>query len=296
MDKNVVKGVLLASFAGICWGSMSVAAQYLMSECGFKVLDLTSLRLFGAGVILVIADMMINGVKNSLGVFRKENFWIVLIYGFGLLASQATFFLSIAASSAATATIIVMTTPVFLIAYMALAQSRRIRPMEMIALLSALVGVVLILTKGDFTVMEFSAAGVVWGLVNAMCGAFCTIEPGPAIRRLSVSPVIGWGMTFSGLAACLYNNPFAMDVHWSWLGVLAYAHIVIFGTITAFWCYLKSMSYVSPSIASMLICFEPLSAVILSVVLLGVTFGFVEAIGACFIFATVVILARSGKQ
>ena len=64
----------------------------------------------------------------------------------------------------------------------------------------------------------------------------------------------------------------------------------------AFWCYLKSMSFVAPSVASMLICWEPLSAVILSVVLLGVTFGMVEAIGALFVFATVILLARSGKQ
>ncbi len=296
MNSNMIKGVALASWAGVCWGSMSVAAQYLMTRCGFNVLDLTSMRLFGAGVVMILLDILLTGTKNARGVFRKENFWIVLIYGFGLLCSQGTFFLSIAASNAATATIIVMVSPLFIIAYMAIAQHRRVRPMEMIALVCALTGVALIITKGDFSHMDFSIAGVAWGLVSAVCGAFCTIEPGPAIRRLSVSTVIGWGMAFSGFAACLYNNPFTMDVTWSALGILSYAHIVLFGTIMAFWCYLKSMSFVAPSVASMLICWEPLSAVILSVVLLGVTFGMVEAIGALFVFATVILLARSGKQ
>ena len=278
MNSNMIKGVALASWAGVCWGSMSVAAQYLMTRCGFNVLDLTSMRLFGAGVVMILLDILLTGTKNARGVFRKENFWIVLIYGFGLLCSQGTFFLSIAASNAATATIIVMVSPLFIIAYMAIAQHRRVRPMEMIALVCALTGVALIITKGDFSHMDFSIAGVAWGLVSA------------------VSTVIGWGMAFSGFAACLYNNPFTMDVTWSTLGILSYAHIVLFGTIMAFWCYLKSMSFVAPSVASMLICWEPLSAVILSVVLLGVTFGMVEAIGALFVFATVILLARSGKQ
>ena len=53
------------------------------------------------------------------------------------------------------------------------------------------------------------------------------------------------------------------------------------------------MEFIAPPIASMLTCFEPLSAVVLSVILLGASFGFTEAMGALCILMTVFLLARS---
>lgn len=297
MEIKTLKGVALASIAGICWGSMGVAAQYLMAECRFTVLDLTSIRLLGAGILLVLLDIFWNRTKHVKAVFQKENLKDILIYGIALLCSQSTFFLSIASSNAATATIMVLTSPLFIIAYLAVAHHRRIKIIEMICLVLAMIGVLLIITKGHLDAMEFSVAGVAWGLTSAMIGAVGTIQPGRVVRKLTVFPVIGWAMTFSGAAACLYNNPLETNVLWNTMGVICYLHIVLCGTIVSFSCFLKSMEFIAPPIASMLTCFEPLSAVVLSVLLLGATFGAVEAIGALCILTTVFLLARakSGK-
>lgn len=293
MEIKTLKGITLASTAGICWGSMGVAAQYLMAECRFTVLDLTSIRLLGAGILLVLLDIFWNRTKHIKAVFEKENFKDIVIYGFALLCSQSTFFLSIFSSNAATATIMVLTSPLFIIAYLAIVHHRRIKVLEMVSLLLALIGVLLIITKGNWDTMDFSIAGVGWGLASAMLGAVGTIQPGRVVRRLTVFPVIGWAMTFSGAAACLYNNPLETNVLWNTMGIICYLHIVLCGTIVSFCCFLKSMEFIAPPIASMLTCFEPLSAVILSVLLLGATFGPIEAIGAGCILMTVFLLARS---
>ncbi len=293
MEIKTLKGIALASTAGICWGSMGVAAQYLMAECRFTVLDLTSIRLLGAGILLVLLDIFWNRTKHIKAVFEKENFKDIVIYGFALLCSQSTFFLSIFSSNAATATIMVLTSPLFIIAYLAIVHHRRIKVLEMVSLLLALIGVLLIITKGNWDTMDFSIAGVGWGLASAMLGAVGTIQPGRAVRKLTVFPVIGWAMTFSGAAACLYNNPLETNVLWNTMGIICYLHIVLCGTIVSFCCFLKSMEFIAPPIASMLTCFEPLSAVILSVLLLGATFGPIEAIGAGCILMTVFLLARS---
>ena len=281
MEIKTLKGIALASTAGICWGSMGVAAQYLMAECRFTVLDLTSIRLLGAGILLVLLDIFWNRTKHIKAVFEKEN------------CSQSTFFLSIFSSNAATATIMVLTSPLFIIAYLAIVHHRRIKVLEMVSLLLALIGVLLIITKGNWDTMDFSIAGVGWGLASAMLGAVGTIQPGRVVRKLTVFPVIGWAMTFSGAAACLYNNPLETNVLWNTMGIICYLHIVLCGTIVSFCCFLKSMEFIAPPIASMLTCFEPLSAVILSVLLLGATFGPIEAIGAGCILMTVFLLARS---
>ena len=293
MFSKTFKGITLALIAGICWGSMGVAAQYLMAHCQFTVFDLTSIRLFGAGALLVAIDFAVHGKKHARQVLDSVNLRSIIIYGLILVCSQSTFFLSISNSNAATATILVLTSPLFVIAYMAIRHHRRIKPLELVALVFAMIGVLLIVTKGHFDSVDFSIAGVGFGLLSAMFGAMGTIQPANVVRRLTVIPVIGWAMLIVGFVACLFNNPFTTDAIWSTRAVLSYSHVVIFGTITAFCCYLKSMEFIAPSTASMLTCSEPLSAVILSVLLLGTTFGIVEGIGALCIVMTVLLLAKS---
>ena len=81
MEVKTLKGLALASTAGICWGSMGVAAQYLMAECRFTVLDLTSIRLLGAGILLVLLDIFWNHFKHVKGVLQKENNAVFHIIG-----------------------------------------------------------------------------------------------------------------------------------------------------------------------------------------------------------------------
>lgn len=293
MVSRTLKGVGLASLAGVCWGSMGVAAQYLMAECQFSVIDLTSIRLLGAGILLVLLDLIFHGTQNAKRVFETVNLKDIVIYGLIVLGSQSTFFLSISHANAALATILVLTSPLFVIAYMAVAKHRSIKFVEILCLFLAMVGVFLLITKGSLDAVNFSILGTFWGLVSAVFGAMGTIQPSNVVRRLSVFPVIGWAMTFSGIAACLYNNPFEINVLWNSMSILCYLHVVVFGTIVSFCCFLKSMQFIAPPIASMLTCFEPLSAVILSVLLLGTTFSGIEAIGAVCILSTAILLARS---
>lgn len=293
MVSRTLKGVGLASLAGVCWGSMGVAAQYLMAECQFSVIDLTSIRLLGAGILLVLLDLIFHGTQNAKRVCETVNLKDIVIYGLIVLGSQSTFFLSIFHANAALATILVLTSPLFVIAYMAVAKHRSVKFVEILCLFLAMVGVFLLITKGSLDAVNFSILGTFWGLVSAVFGAMGTIQPSNVVRRLSVFPVIGWAMTFSGIAACLYNNPFETNVLWNSMSILCYLHVVVFGTIVSFCCFLKSMQFIAPPIASMLTCFEPLSAVILSVLLLGTTFSGIEAIGAVCILSTAILLARS---
>lgn len=64
----------------------------------------------------------------------------------------------------------------------------------------------------------------------------------------------------------------------------------------AFYYYLESLKYLMPSESSILGCIEPLSATILSVLWLNVTFGLPELIGTICIITTVIILSISNKK
>ena len=219
-----------------------------------------------------------------------------MIYGVGVLLIQYTFFLAIEQSNAGTAAIMVGVGPLFIIGYLAICKHRKPVPKEFFCLFLAITGVSLVVTKGNFESLDFVSTGAFWGLLSSAFGAFCTVQPKNVISRVGVSNVVGWGMVVGGSIACLFTNPFAMDVHWTLPSVLCYFQIIAFGTVAAFWCYLKSTEYVIPSITAILGSFEPLSAVALSVIILGATFNSYELLGATAILANMLILAWSSKD
>lgn len=293
MHSAIFKGFLLALTAGTCWGSMAVAAQYLMTHYGFSAENLTALRVFGAGLALAMIDCILSPKNHLKTVFKWENLRDIAIYGLGVLGIQWSFFLSIEHANAATAGILVLTGPLFVISFLAFIDHRKVQSVELGAIGLSAVGVICLITKGDFSQLNFSSIGVFWGLVSAICGAFCTIQPRQLIKRVSVTTVVGWGMLIGGAVGCVVINPFNMNVQWNVQCIALYGYIVLFGTIIAFWCYLKSLEFVPPSITSILNCFEPLSAVLLSVIILGTSFQTVEVVGALLIFSTVFLLTKA---
>lgn len=258
-------GILLASAAGVFWGSMSIAAQYLMESVSFDAIDLSALRLAGAGVLLLALETFVLR-EDVFAPFRdKKDRRDQLLYAIGMLGIQLTFFLSIRDANAATAAL-------------------------------AVGGVSLLVTKGDFSTLDFSPAGVLWGIASAACGAFCTVQPKRMLSRLPVGVVVGWGMTLGGAILCLINPPDVAAVEWNLVTTGLYFYIAAVGTVAAFWCYLKSLAYISAPTTALLANFEPLTAVVLGVLLLGLTLNTAELVGIALLAVMVFRLTRAKKK
>lgn len=268
-----------------------------MTDGGFTAQDLVALRVFGAGVLLTLMTLLTERGRVSKLFSDMVLLRDVVIYGLGVLATQFTFFLAIRDAGAATAAIMVITGPLFVIGWIAATTRKPVSILELAAFCLAATGVVLIITKGDLSVVNFSYSGVLWGLASAACGAFCTLQPGNAVKKLGVNAVVGFGMLFAGIGALFVYPPTEIDAVWTWETLAGYLYIIVVGTALAFVCYLKSLDYVPPAVTTILGASEPLTAVILSVVLLGTSFTPVESLGAVLIFATVFILAmREGRR
>ena len=88
------EGICFAISAGICWGSMGVAAQVLMEDSGFTVGDLVAGRLLGAGVLLMFEHFFMRRLLlkyfSQPGVAKD-----IPLYGVLVLLTQLTFFLAI---------------------------------------------------------------------------------------------------------------------------------------------------------------------------------------------------------
>ena len=63
-----------------------------------------------------------------------------------------------------------------------------------------------------------------------------------------------------------------------------------------FWCYLSSLKYVSAVIVGLMVCFEPLSAYLLSVFAFDLRIGLWEAAGICLVLLNVLVLSLPKKS
>lgn len=59
----------------------------------------------------------------------------------------------------------------------------------------------------------------------------------------------------------------------------AFAFLVLFGTMAAFWCFLAGLRHVTPVVAGLLNSVEPLAGYFFSMVLLGDVLGFWQTAG-----------------
>ena len=95
-------------------------------------------------------------------------------------------------------------------------------------------------------------------------------------------------MTVGGIVMSIFFPPWAIEeANWTTLSALFYAYIVVVGTLVSFLLYVSSLKMISATSASLLSCFEPITAV----ALLGAPLTPAEGVGGVLVFAAVWLLA-----
>ena len=278
-------GVLLVAAGSILWGSSGIAGQYILQGQGISPEWLTFFRLFVAGSLLLLISHLMG--KDIVSVWKSsaERLRLIIFGCLGMLGTQYCYFACIKVSNAAAATVLEYIMPVLII----MREKRLPRGKEVFCAVFAIVGTVLIATAGDLTSLALPPEALFWGLLSAFACALYTISPVGLILKYSAPVVVGWGMFLGSLVLMPVTlmTTFTGVVDTNTL--LAFAYVVVFGTILSFVFYLGGVAYVSPSRGSIISALEPVSSVIFSFLLFSMTFGMYELTGmALIIIATVV--------
>nr|WP_053368755.1 EamA family transporter [Bacillus sp. FJAT-27245] len=287
------KGIALVLIGATLWGISGTVAQYLFQRQGFSPAWLVDIRLLLAGSIL----LAIGGVKDPAGIMgiwknRRDAGALLLFSILGMLAVQYTYFAAIDHSNAAAATVLQYLAPTMIAGYLAIKGKKLPNKWEISAIILALAGTLLLVTKGNIGTLSISGLAVFWGIASAVALAFYTLQPRNLLAKWGSVNVTGWGMVTGGLCFSFINPPWMFKGSVSPESLLAVVFVVIFGTLIAFYCYLESLKYISASETSLLASVEPLSAAFVSVLWLSVPFGVEEWLGTFCIISTIVILAK----
>lgn len=252
--------------------------------------------MFFAGSLLLIWYGISDG-KKVFSIWKNRSSAITLLFFafLGMLPSQLAYFMAIKYGNAPTATVLQFLGPLFIIIYLAIANWKMPRRIDLISIALALFGTFLLVTQGHFNKLALAPLALIWGLLAGLSQASYTLIPRKLLHELDARLVVGWAMLLGSI-------PFLPVVvttkvsHITLSEILSVIFIVIFGTMFAYLLYLKSVQHIEPSTTGMLSAFEPLTATILSVTLLSTPISTPEIIGGIFILATAFLQSIGSKS
>lgn len=134
-------------------------------------------------------------------------------------------------------------------------------------------------------------AGLFWGLFSALTYALYIILPIALIKKWGSSLVIGVGMVIAGLVALPFTGVLQADIPTSLDFLLAFAGIILIGTVFAYTAFLKGASLIGPVKSSLLASIEPISAVFFAFLIMNEQFYPIDFLGMAMILFAVTLIS-----
>ena len=275
------------------WASSGVAVQDFFAHSSKSAIELTNIRMCTAGAILILISARRKNFWLSFGFLnRHPRFWFdVVIYGIvGVVFMQFTYFQGISIGGAAATTVICYACPAMVVLWESFYHRKFPKRGEVIAVVLAMCGVFLLVTGGNPTKLLVPLGCVVWSLLSGAAFAFSAIFPKHLFAK-KIDPyfLTGVGMFVGGLFT------FALIDDKNWLPFLApdvlfdVSWIIIFGTVAAFLSFNAGLKFLTPEEASITATTEPAASVVISWIIFGTAFGFVESIGIILVLLAIVM-------
>ena len=291
--KMRLRGMLLASLAASLWSISGISGEILFKEHNFSSDWLVSVRTAVSGILLLITVIFIEKKSIFKPFKRMEDIIGILLFGIaGIYFVQFTYFRTIELSNVSFATILQFTAPFFIFIYESLKNRKVPSISTVILLLTTILGVVFIATKGNFSNLAGSTDALLIGIASAIMIAFYSIQPKQLLKKYGSITVVGWGMFVGSIIANVIHPFWKIEGDINFKSVIQVIIVVILGTAIAYLIYIASLNYISSSLAGILTAFEPILAAILSVIIFKLNFSPIELLGFLMVFSSIFLLQK----
>jgi len=269
-QKNIFKGTIYSLLSGLIWGICGILGEYFFSHYQVSSGWITSMRLLVAGGFVIV----LSSLKLRSQIFEiwknRNNYLPFLAYAIlGIFSVQFFFYLCVEYSNATTATILQFISPVFILLYNRIIYKKKASKKAIFYVLTAMIGVFLMATKGDLSKLSITPLALLTGLLSALGVMFNVILPQRFAKKYGFVPTVGWGMIIAGLFSNFLYPVYKISFQVDAISICICLTIAFLGTAFAFFLSMKAVSLVSPLVVSVVSASEPLSSAILSVLFLG---------------------------
>ncbi|MDP2841082.1 MAG: DMT family transporter [Candidatus Methanoperedens sp.] len=280
--KFIWKGYGEIITAAVLWGTAGILVKMIS---GMTALSIIFYRVALAFMIFMVF-FYISGNLNKLKLKDKKPY--LVLFSVLQVITMLTFFESIMNASVPVAVLLLYTAPVYVTVFSPLLLKERSTGKGWMALCLSMAGVILIVEPGN---IEFSLklTGIIAGLLSGISYAFQIMTSKYISKSYS-----GYSQAFwSFMIAMLLLLPAAAVPADVVLGNITYLiMLAIFPTILAISLYFNGLFKVRAASASILGLFEPVSAVILSLIILHDSISIPVMMGGALILAGGAIVTR----
>ena len=292
------KGIFMIITGAMLWGATGPMMEWILDTGKMSVSFMLIIRLLLAGIGLLLILKM-KGVHITRPLRHKVWLRQMVIFGvIGMLGVQFTFAGSIHTSNAVIATLFQFMAPIYIILFVSIREKAYPPAAQVIGMAVTMAGLYLLLTNGTIAGFALTKEGLLFGLAVGFTFSFYTLYPVRLMNEWGVLLSVGWGMLIGGLTLLLLNIlkfgqeiDALADVKLSSMLLL----VIVVGTV-AFLLFLGSMKYISPVETSILSSFEPLTAMIISVIWFGSVLGLWQMVGGAIMLLGVTGLSVVGSK
>ena len=280
MDKDRFSGYSEIIIAAILWSLAGIFAKQIH---GMSAQSIIFYRVLLAFVIYFIFILISGNLKM---VELKDKKIHLLLFGILQAGTMLAFFISLLKGSVSIAVLLLYTAPVYITLLSPWLLKERSTRKGIIALVVSIIGIMLIVDPQKLDFAQYPA-GMIAGIASGIIYAFQIMT-----SKYASSTYSGYTQAFwSFLIATIILLPVGIAPFDMVLENLVYLILLsIFPTILAVSLYFNGLKKVKAHNASILGLIEPVSAVILSVLLLHENISALEMIGGALILAAGVLV------
>lgn len=286
MMSSRFKGALFGIIAAVAYGTNPLFSLPLYME-GLTPDSVLFYR-FGIGSILLGSFLLLKGENLKI---QKNEILPMLILGFLFSLSSLFLFKSFLFMDAGIASTILFVYPVLVVVIMAIFFKEKASWFTYCCIIFALTGIALLYKGGDGTTL--SLIGMMLVGFSALSYAIYIIAVGRLLTHaIPSSKIAFWAMSF-GTVIFVISTKFLTElqpVPFSWNGWCNVLGEAIVPTIISILCINISVKYIGATSASIIGALEPVTALIIGILVFHETFTFRIAIGALLIIAAVIFV------
>lgn len=286
MDREELKGSLLVVAAGMCWGLTGTVQAF--APAGASPLTVGAARVAAAGIIMVICALL----KSGPSFFRGSwNFKGLFFAALGLIAYQLTFFSAVKLTGVAIGTMIAIgSSPAMAGILGRIAFKEHLKPRWYIATAMAVAGCSALALAGGADTVKVSALGI----FLAFAAGFSYALEGYGLRLVTGRSPFETITVVTAMSAVM-GLPWLIFGDISWIatpsGLFVVMILALVSSVFPFCFFAAGLKRITMGKAYTLSLSEPMTAWILSSLILGERLSVTGIAGVSVLFCGIILLA-----
>jgi len=274
--------------AAFFWAVSGSSAKFLFNN-GMSPVQLVQLRVTIASALVFISLFIYN--RSLLKIERKDILYFIVLGAICFASAQFTYLFTISKIHVAAAILLQYLSPGLIALYSVVFVRDKLAITFILSLLGATLGCYMVVGAYNLNMLNLNFAGIVGGLLSAVSFAWYSIQGEYGMRRYNPWTVLFFSLFFAAIPWNIFTPPLSAffrpytTVEWGWI-----LYIAVFGTAVPFGLYLKGISLIHATRASITATLEPITAGILSYLFLDEKMELLQIFGGLLVISSIILL------